>query len=55
MAVAEVVNRAPVAIVCPGTAVVRAAQHATRTIPILPYDLLGSKLVFVGTAPTQRG
>src|SRR5215467_11915730 len=44
---AEVVKRAPDAIVCPGTAIVRAAQHATRTIPILAiaYDLLGSKLV----------
>jgi putative tryptophan/tyrosine transport system substrate-binding protein len=44
---AAVVNRAPVAIVCPGTVIVRAAQHATRTIPILAiaYDLLGSKLV----------
>jgi putative ABC transport system substrate-binding protein len=38
------VARAPVAIVCFGTAVVRAARHETRTIR-LPYDLLGSKLV----------
>jgi putative ABC transport system substrate-binding protein len=46
-AAAEIVKRAPAAIVCPGTAIVRAAQHATRTIPILAiaYDLLGSKLV----------
>jgi putative ABC transport system substrate-binding protein len=46
-AAAEVVKRAPAAIVCPGTAIVRAAQRATRTIPILAiaYDLLGSKLV----------
>jgi len=56
MAVAEVVNRAPVAIVCPGTAIVRAAQHATRTIPILPiaYDLLGSKLVSTLARPDSN-
>src|SRR5262249_45028154 len=46
-AAAELVKRAPAAIVCPGTVIVRAAQHATRNIPILAiaYGLLGSKLV----------
>jgi putative tryptophan/tyrosine transport system substrate-binding protein len=46
-AATEVAQRAPDAIVCIGTVVVRAGQRATRTIPILAYayDLIGSKLV----------
>jgi putative tryptophan/tyrosine transport system substrate-binding protein len=51
-----VVKQAPAAIVCPGTAVVRAAQDATRTIPILAvaYDPVGSKLVASRARPDSN-